>query len=774
MINQLKLTLDNPKLKMKLIFRVGLLLFITTNFVVSQGNIEWKKSNFPGKEKEFNKAFKAFKDGDKLYYKGPPYYEEALVKFSEAIAFNPNNDYLNFHMGHIYFALHQPKQAEVYFEKAIALNPNLKEQILYELAVSYHQDGDWDEAINHYNQYKKFISEGGHQHLEMHESEIPRELKYIDLCIRQCETGKILSHDTVPIIFENLSAGINTKYPEYSPVTNHNEDLLIFVSRRPTNTGNKKHHGLAFEYEDVYYSKRGVNGWEEAKHIHGNVNTHTHEAPVWVSGDGKRLLLYYNKSRKKNIDMQGDVYESYFENDEWSKPKPLKMVNSKWRETHASISNDGNTIYFTTNNPKWAKHGGMDIVKTTYDPATDTWSEPVDIGGTINTEWDEESPFIKPDGKHFYFSSQGHTSVGGFDFFKCLIDSTGNFTEPVNMGFPLNTTYDDPFIYVSDDGKRVFFNSDRIGGNGSTDIYEGFILSEIDIPVEIYVKDAETSEDIEGANIKLTETEGRPYFKEVVAANKGIYLVYVGVQKVYHADVNAEGYIPQTKSFNTLYDKIFNFDTTVIKLYVYLEKDKEQVPIVFSGQLFDEKTKLPIDGDVIIFEGERQIAHVKTEKSIFKVDLKTNVKYNLTASSSGYQSEKDEFTPSKTNTKKDIYLDKAEYAGGFEVKNIYYETAKYNIRPQFVKDLVDVLAHMKQYPNIKLEVTGHTDWVGTNESNITLSINRAKSVQKWLMARGISEDRIILKWFGEESPIADNTTDEGRTLNRRSELRIVK
>lgn len=743
------------------------------NFLFSQKNVEWKKANFPGKETEFKKAYKTFMDGDKLYYKGAPYYEEALEKFLEANKFNPDNDYLNFHIGHIYFALHHPKDAENYYEKAILLNPTLKEQILYELAVSYHQDGDWDEAISHYNQYKKFISEGGHKHLEMHESEIPRELKYIDLCIRQCETGKVLSHDTVPIIFENLSRSINTKYPEYSPVTNHNEDLLIFVSRRPTNTGNKKHHGMAFEYEDVYYSRRGNSGWEEAKHLHGDVNTHTHEAPVWVSGDGKRLLLYYNSSRKKSVDKQGDIYESYFENDEWSKPKPLKMVNSKYRETHASISNDGNTIYFTTNNPAWAKHGGMDIVKTIYNPATETWSEPVDIGGTINTEWDEEGPFIKPDGKHFYFSSQGHTSVGGFDFFKCQIDSVGNFTEPVNMGFPLNTTYDDPFIYVSDDGKRVFFNSDRIGGNGSTDIYEGFILSEIDIPVEIYVKDAETMEDIEGADIDLTESEGRPYFKEIVAANKGIYLVYVGVQKVYNADVKADGYIPQVKSFNTLYDKIFNFDTTVIKLFVYLEKDKEQLPIVFSGQLFDEITKQPIDGEVVIFEGDKQISHVKTTNSIFTANLKTNVKYNLTASSSGHISKKDEFTPSKKNNKKDIYLDRDEYAGNFTVKNIYYETAKYYIRPQFVKDLVDVLAHMKQYPSIKLEVTGHTDWVGTNESNVTLSINRAKSVLKWLTARGISEDRIILKWFGEESPISDNTTDEGRTLNRRCELRIV-
>src|SRR5688572_16714257 len=178
-----------------------LLIAILVSFsnIFAQKNVEWKKENFPGQEAAFADAYKNYMDGEKMYWNiGPPAYEGALVKYLDAYKFNPDNDLLNFHIGHIYFALHHPHDAEGYYEKAIILNPNLRDQILYELAVAYHQDGDWDGAISHYKEYKKYIQEGGHKHLNMHEKDVNHEVKYIDLCIRQCETGKILSHDTVP------------------------------------------------------------------------------------------------------------------------------------------------------------------------------------------------------------------------------------------------------------------------------------------------------------------------------------------------------------------------------------------------------------------------------------------------------------------------------------------------------------------------------------------------------------------------------------------------
>ncbi len=740
--------------------------------ISAQTNVDWKKENFPGKEAEYNKAYKAYDEGNRLFYSiGPPGYEGALVQYLEAYEFNPDNDLLNFHLGHIYFALHHPHDAEKYYEKAIVLNSTLREQILYELAVAYHQDGDWDGAIAHYNEYKAFLKEGGHKHLNMHESDVNHELKFVDLCIRQCETGKIISHDTVPIIFENLSSSINSKYPEYSPVVNHAEDLLIYVSRRPGNTGDRENHGSVFEYEDVYFSRRTETGWTPGQHLHGDVNSHAHEAPVWVSGDGTRLLLYYNKSKNPNLQKQGDIYESDFIDGKWTDPAPMKMLNSNWRETHASMSNDGKTIYFTTNNPKWAHHGGMDIVKTTYDDLTGKWSEPVDIGSKINTEWDEESPFIKPDGKHFYFSSQGHTSVGGFDFFKCELLDDGSFSEPINMGVPLNTPFDDAFIYFSDDGKRVYFNSNRDGGFGSADIYEGFILSEIAFPVEITLLDAETKEPIKEGNVVLTRTSDESNFP-VTNNLDGMYLSSVGILKNFEVTISAPDYNDGSFKFNTQYSELTNFDTIKIRRTVYLQRDYS--PIAFTGQLFDKVSGTAVDGIIEITIGNEKIAHVATVGTKFSVELPRNKEYTITALAKGHMPYRETFKLTVKNNKKDYYLDRIKVGDRFAMRNVQYESGKATLKKESITELEILKEFMTENPYIKLEVSAHTDIVGSHSMNMKLSVARAKSIYTWLTTNGIAKERITYKGYGPDLPIADNGTAEGRALNRRAEIKILE
>ena len=739
---------------------------------VTAQNVEWKKENFPGKETEYNKAYKAFDEGNRLFYNiGPPAYEGALEQYMEAFKFNPQNDELNFHIGHIYFALHHPHEAEKYYEKAIQLNPKLREQVLYELAVSYHQDGNWDVAISHYNEYKNFLTQGGHKHLNMHESDVKHELKFVDLCIRQCETGKVISHDTIPIIFENISPAINTKYPEYSPVVNHAEDLLIFVSRRPGNTGDKDNHGSVFEYEDVYFSRRDENGWSIAEHLHGDVNSNAHEAPVWVSGDGTRLLLYYNKSKKPNVLKQGDIYESDYVDGKWTDPTPVKMINSNWRETHASISNDGHTIYFTTNNPEWAKHGGMDIVRTTYDSVSGNWSTPVDVGSQINTEWDEESPFIKPDGKHFYFSSQGHTSVGGFDFFRCEIANDGSFSEPQNLGVPLNTPFDDAFIYFSDDGKRVYFNSNRNGGFGSYDVYEGFILTEIHIPVEITVLDDETKEPIANATIEIKRVSD-DNISAATHVSDGKYTSTANIMKNFEVKITAPNFDAETYSFNTKYEQLTNFDTITIRKTVYMKHDYS--PVVFSGQLFDKVTGKAVDGVVEITIGNQKIAHVTTVNTTYSVELPRNKEYTVTALAKGHMPYRENLVLSTLNSKKDYYMDRIKVGDRFAMRNVQYETGKSTLKKESITELEILKEFMIENPYIKLEVSAHTDITGSHAMNVKLSVSRAKTIYTWLTTNGIAKERITYKGYGPDLPIADNATPEGRALNRRAEIKILE
>lgn len=747
-------------------------IFITVS-LQAQSNVDWKKENFPGRESEFDKAFKTYEEGNKMYYEGgPPLYEAALAKYLDAYQFNPDNDYLNFHLGHIYYALHHPHDAEKYYEKAIKLNPSLREQVLYELATSYHQDGDWDGAISHYNEYKAFLKEGGHKHLNMHSKDVSHEIRWVDLCIKQCETGKIISHDTVPIIFENISPAINSKYPEYSAVVNHNEDLLVFVSRRPGNTGNRDNHGSAFEFEDVYTSRRDANGWSKAEHLHGDVNSHAHEAPVWLSSDGSRLLLYYNKSKSKNPKKQGDIYESDFVDGKWTDPSPVKGINSAWRETHASMTADGKTIYFTTNNPKWAKHGGLDIVKTTYNDADGKWSEPIDIGSKINTEWDEESPFIKPDGKTFYFSSQGHTSVGGFDFFRCELSENGTFSEPINMGIPLNTPFDDAFIYFSDDGKRVYFNSNRDGGFGSQDIYEGFILTAISFPVEVVMIDAETNDSIRDGVVTIKKVSNDSLWN--LTNTNGVHTTQVGIMKNFEVKVTAEGYNDEEFTFSTKYDQLVNFDTIIVKRTFLLKKDYS--PIAFNGQLFDKVSGKPVDGVIEITKANSndKVGQVQTVNTMYTIDLPRNKEYTITALAKGHMPYRETFKLTAKNNKKDLYLDRIKVGDRFAMRNVQYESGKATLKKESITELQILKDFMTENPYIKVEVSAHTDIVGSHAMNMKLSVSRAKSIYDWLTKNGIAKERITYKGYGPDLPIATNDTPEGRQLNRRSEIKILE
>lgn len=738
-------------------------------------NVEWKKENFPGREELFKESFKRLEKADQLYNQGPPFYQAALVEYLGANEFNPNNDMTNFHIGHIYYALHKPHEAENYYEKAIKLNPSLKEYILYELATAYHQDMNWDEAISHYQDYKKFLKEGGHKHVNMHEKDVNRELRYIDLCIKQCETGKVLTHDTIPVKYLNLGGAINSEYPDYTPVINHDENLLIFASKRPGSTGSKINTSAAFDFDDVYFSVRNENGWGMAQKLYGSVNKSGHEAPVWVSGNGTRLLVYI--PGKGKYDRQGNIYESDFVDGAWTKAAPLKMVNSKYRETHASISNDGKTIYFTTNNPKWAKHGGLDIVKTTYNEATGKWSEPVDVGGNVNTEWDEESPFIKPDNKTFYFSSQGHTSIGGFDFFKAEIDEKGNIGHVENLGFPLNTAFDDVFIYFSDDGKRAYFNSDREGGLGSNDIYEVFILNEIKLPFQLTLLDAVTKQPINNADVKIHKLEEKIYL-DVENKKNGTYTSDVKLKKTFEVTVSSDKYKTQIFTFTTSnIDLNSNFDTVVIRKTLLMEEDKE--PIAFKGVIYDKISGKPIEGLLEVttmIDGKNvKVADIKSDANgIFSKDLPKNTTYEVTVLARGRMPFREDVQLTNNTSEKKYYLDKIKVGDRFSMRNIQYDYAKSTLKKESITELMILLEFMTENPDIHIEVSAHTDITGSRAGNIKLSNARAKSVYDWLIKNGIDSARIKYKGYGPDMPIATNDTDEGRALNRRSEIKIIE
>ncbi|MFI5151229.1 MAG: hypothetical protein ACHQRM_15970 [Bacteroidia bacterium] len=391
-------------------------------------------------------------------------YSQALKNFLIAYAIDSSGANINYKLGFCYMKSATEKdKAMRYLEKACQnvthnytdLEPREKkapENAYYFLALAYHLNGRFDESIEYFTKFRAVLS-----------SKNKDLIKDVDYRIQICKNAKEFYASPTSVDIINLGDSINTQYPEYSPCITADENMLIFTSRRPGGVGGEI--GLDGQYpEDIYVAYRKKDGtWGMPHGIGSNVNTGSNEASISLTPDGQQLFLYKD-------DNGGDIYVSHLDGDNWSYPEALGGdINSKEWETHACLSADQNTLYFVSN--RAGGYGGRDIYKCVKLP-NGKWSKATNLGPTINTEYDEDSPFIHPNKVDLYFSSRGHKTMGGFDiFFSTLNPDSNKWSEPVNIGYPINTTDDDVFYVTTPDSKRAYYASSRPGGFGDKDLY---------------------------------------------------------------------------------------------------------------------------------------------------------------------------------------------------------------------------------------------------------------------------------------------------------------
>ncbi|MFI5164374.1 MAG: OmpA family protein, partial [Bacteroidia bacterium] len=207
--------------------------------------------------------------------------------------------------------------------------------------------------------------------------------------------------------------------------------------------------------------------WTAAKNMGSPINTSRHDASVALSADGQKLFIYRDDEARGS----GNIYECIQKGAQWTNPEKMSSsINSKYHESSASITADGNTLYFTSNKP--GGFGEHDIYKVEWDKTTKQWGTAENLGPVINTQYDEYGAFIHPDGKTLYFSSEGHNTMGGYDIFKSVLDKkTKKWSTPENIGYPINTPDDDIDYVVSASGKHAYYSSFGAEGFGEKDIY---------------------------------------------------------------------------------------------------------------------------------------------------------------------------------------------------------------------------------------------------------------------------------------------------------------
>lgn len=390
-------------------------------------------------------------------------FKKALVILEPVIEKDPQNKEALKLAGYCYLNIAGKEEKAVsYLEKAVSLYPANKTsfdalETRFYLAQALHQSHKFGDALAI---YERLLNETNAKKLK---KAINREIRY-------CRNAIELVKKPRDFKVFNLGEAINSPYDEHSPLVAFDEPTIYFTSNRPLK-GMEKDEGSY--YENIYVSYWRDGEWTNAQIIEMPGSYFGNRATVSLSSDGNTMILYQNDGYKgslftSQLDFKRGVAPVYgFKR--WSEPVPLSINSTNFNETHACFSPDGTQIWFTSDRP--GGYGGRDIYVSHKMP-DGTWGPSMNAGPNINTELDEESPFLSPDGSILYFSSEGHNSIGGFDIFQSKKSVHDDSWLPAeNIGYPINTANDDIFFLPTPDGQRFYYSSRKLGGVGESDLY---------------------------------------------------------------------------------------------------------------------------------------------------------------------------------------------------------------------------------------------------------------------------------------------------------------
>lgn len=449
-------------------------------------------------------------------------YRAALSIYQELLPLDENYDDIYFKMGLCYF--HIQGEREKSFELLTQARSLGSSESYFYLARLHHLKYEFDEAIKLYRYYKvkddKLIDN-----------------ETVDWHLQTAQRAQASVDSPIEVVITNMGPKVNTEYQEYVPLVTADGNYMFFTSRRPGSTGGLKDPNGEF-FEDVYMTHKENGQWVPASNMGATVNTATHDATVGMSANGNALMIYRTNENLSG----GDLYMSELGSiDNWNTPIKLgENINTEYQEPSACLSADESLMYFSSNRPEG--YGGKDLYVVRKLP-NGKWGRPINLGPNVNSAKDEDAPFLSSDGKTLYFSSNGHTTMGGYDIFRVKKDQEGVWGLAENLGYPLNTVEDDIYFSCSADGKTGYYSSNQNGGYGGQDIYKIDML--FDHPKPTLVKGVVV--DKEGKPIKAKITLIDEDSKKIHGiynsnASNGKFLLIVSPDTRYQIVVEAEDY----------------------------------------------------------------------------------------------------------------------------------------------------------------------------------------------------------------------------------------
>ena len=662
---------------------------------------------------------KLYMDQAQLMMDGSLAYDDIREVMVLAADSDTTNIKANFEAGHLHLETIKKDLAVKYFLRIANQDPDYRFDLNFWIGQSLQYGLEFDKALKYYTQYRqKLISKPNYQGKDK------VELKEVERKIKECENGIEFVANPKNFSIVNIGREINSEFDDYGPVLNESESELVFTTRRRDDNLNENVAEDNKPWEDIFTTTKSGGKWARAKNIGAIINTKFNDSNLALSADGKTLYIYKD-------DGNGDIYVSErLADGTWGVPDALPgIINSSYREASVSVTENGDILYFASERPGGL--GGSDIYVCTKDSKGE-WSKVKNLGSSINTELDEDGPFIDYDGKSLYFSSRGRKGMGGYDIYKStLINLDRNeWSEPENLGFPINTPDDDVYFVNSKDGKRAYYASIRDDGMGYTDIYMITIPDEVkkeepkkEEPVVEPIKEEPKKEEPKKEEPKKEEPKKEEPKKVQLQPFK--YLVKV---------VDAESKVP-------------------LDARVKLQGLKDNVAVGFS----------PVGNGA--YE--------------FSIKEKSTKDYRLSVEKEGYifqnQSIRIEGVSEQVKTKTLIVeLRKLKVGVSSVLRNIYFDFAKATFLQESYNELNKLETMLKQNTGMQVEISGHTDSVGPAEYNKQLSQRRANAVKNFLTSKGIDTRRIKAVGYGEDKPIASNDDNaDGREINRRVEFKVL-
>ena len=499
----------------------------------------------------------------------------------------------------------------------------------------------------------------------------------------------VVTHDLLnnPVPFDPIKvSGISTKNDEYLPIISPDNELALFTRR-------SKHfiqRGLTqrqVEKEVFTISLRNQNGeFEHGWEMEHPFNQRENEGAATLTIDNNDLYYTVCQQHPDKNYLNCDLYHSHYDNNRWSSVKSLgdHINNPDTWESQPTVTSDGLTIYFVSNRAGGV--GGYDIYQINKQDNGE-WSEPQNMGEPINTEGNEKSPFIHTDSQTLYFSSDGHKGLGDYDIFYSRKNEENKWKFPINIGYPINSFDDDLGFFASTDGQNGYYASNRFDENNSWNLYSFPLYKKAQPQKILFIKgkvEIENDNEFNDARIQLKNVHTRSITEIPIDKNTGKYVAAVLFKDDQVLTIKKEGYVYSSR---------------------YLS--------IKDSTLLQPKTV-------------------------------------------------------------DLVVKEIEVGKCYEIDDIYFETNSTMLSSDAKRILNEFIDFLLENPGINVEIQGHTDNIGQAEDNIVLSDKRAKAVLDYLLKKDIFGSRLQAKGYGESQAIADNNTQKGRAKNRRTVFVILK